>query len=337
MKKQSFPKKAERKAIVSMSLTPSFFTKYKREFIVLITVIIIFGIFLITGPQVFLKPHIYFAVFTTVPQAIILTVAVVFIIAAGELDLSFGSVMGVTAMIFTFSTIFFNNPFVGLILAVIGGMATGFINGVLVTKVKLPSLVSTLGMMFFLRGLIMVITQAKFFPMADLADSTFYNIFVSKLGRFPMQMVWAIIFTIVLWFLFNKFRFGAHVQFVGDNRKSAKEMGINIDRTLIGTFCLVGVAAAFSGILSILINLQFIGTIGDQYLLLVLAGVFLGGTPTWGGIGTIIGAFLGAVVLGFFHSGILAAGLTAYWTQFFYGLIIIIAVVGHRFNARKES
>jgi len=157
-----------------------------------------------------------------------------------------------------------------------------------------------------------------------------------KLGRFPMQMVWAIIFTIILWFLFNKFRFGAHTKFVGDNRKSAREMGININKTIFGAFCLVGVAAAISGTLSVLINLQFMGTIGDGYLLMVLAGVFLGGTPTWGGVGTIIGAFLGALVLGFFHSGIIAAGLTAYWTQLFYGLIIIIAVTGHRFNTRKE-
>lgn len=314
----------------------SFFDKYKRELVVFFTVIIIFGIFMLTGPNVFLKSDIYFAVFSTVPVAIILTVALVFIIASGELDLSFGSAMGVTAMIFSYANTFFHNPYLGFIFALIGGVFIGLINGVLVTKVKLPSLVSTLGMMFLLRGLILVITQARMFPATSLVNSFFYNIFLKKIGKFPMQMFWAILFTTICWLLFNKFRFGAHVKFVGDNRASAKEMGVNIDRTIITAFCLVGVAATFSGILSTLINLQFVSTLGDAYLLIVLAGVFLGGNPTWGGVGTIIGAFLGALVLGFFHSGIIAAGLTAYWTQLFYGLIIIFAVIGHRFNVNKK-
>jgi ribose/xylose/arabinose/galactoside ABC-type transport system permease subunit len=311
--------------------------KNKREIIVLLTVLAILIIFISAGPQVFLRPDIYFAIFTTVPIAIILTVSLVFVITSGELDLSFGSVMGLTAMIFAYATNLFNNPYIGFLLAIAGGLFIGMINGVLVTKVKLPSLVSTLGMMFLIRGFIMIVTQARFVPMTHLIGSTFHNIFTMRLGRFPMQMIWAIIFTAFLWFLFNKFRFGAHVKFTGDNKSSAKEMGINVNKTLVGTFCLVGIAAAFSGTFSVLINHQFISTIGDGYLLMVLAGLFLGGTPTWGGVGTIIGAFLGALILGFFHSGIIAAGLTAYWTQFFYGLIIILAVTGHRFNVRKGA
>ncbi len=335
MRKQSLASENKQEKI-DKPLTRSFFNRNKREFIVLFTVMTIFIIFIITGPKVFLKPDIYYAVFVTVPMALVLTVAMVFVITAGELDLSFGSAMGVTAMIFAYTNKFLNNPYLAFLFAIIGGILIGLLNGVLITKVKLPSLVSTLGMMFFLRGLIFVLTQAQFVPATSLIGSVFSNIFTMKLGRFPMQMVWAIIFTIVLWFIFNKFRFGAHTKYVGDNRKSAIEMGINVNKTIFGVFCLAGVAAAISGTFSVLINLQFMGTIGDGYLLLVLAGVFLGGTPTWGGVGTIIGAFLGALVLGFFNSGIIAAGLTAYWTQLFYGLIIILAVTGHRFNVRKE-
>ncbi|MFN3706357.1 MAG: hypothetical protein ACK4WM_10250 [Thermoflexales bacterium] len=71
---------------------------------------------------------------------------------------------------------------------------------------------------------------------------------------------------------------------------------------------------------------------GDGYLLRTLAAVFIGGTPTWGGVGTTIGAMFGATSVGFIETGLIGAGLTAFWTQFAYGLVIILSLIGHRFN-----
>lgn len=72
--------------------------------------------------------------------------------------------------------------------------------------------------------------------------------------------------------------------------------------------------------------------IGDGYLLPVLAAVFVGGTPTWGGVGTVPGAAIGAFIVGFIETGVIAAGLTGYYTRFFYGLIIILSLIGHKLN-----
>jgi len=114
-------------------------------------------------------------------------------------------------------------------------------------------------------------------------------------------------------------------------------MGINVERTKVAAFILVGLCAAVAGVWTNLINQTFYPTTGDGYLLQVLAAVFVGGTPTWGGVGTIAGAFIGACTIGFIETGVVACGLTGFFTQFFYGLIIILSLTGHRFNKGRTK
>ena len=301
--------------------------KFQRELKVIYVFVAVFVLFMIASPKVFLSFNIYNAVLTSVPIIIVLTLALVFVITSGEIDLSFGSVMGASGLAFAYVTLWTGFPIIGLVAAFITGIACGLINGYLITKLKLSSLVSTLGMMFFLRGLIMVLTQGRATPLVELRGTLFSTLFVGRIGRFPVQTLWAIGFGVVFWFLYNRFRFGAHVRFVGDNRESAREMGINVDRVVIMTFCLVGITAAFGAVLSALINMNFWPSTGEGYLLVVLAAVFLGGTPTWGGVGTIFGGFLGALIIGFLETGIIASGLTGFYTKLVYGLIIILAII----------
>jgi ribose/xylose/arabinose/galactoside ABC-type transport system permease subunit len=260
----------------------------------------------------------------------------VFVVTSGEMDLSFGSVMGFAGLAFAYVTTWTSKPLLGLIACFAVAAIWGFVNGILVTRLKLSSLVSTLGMMFFLRGVIMVLTQGNATPLTQLKDTAFYNIFAGRLGGFPVQMLWAIAILLLLSFLYNRSRFGVHVHFVGDNRESAREMGVKVNRTIILTFVLVALAAAFSAIVSALINENFWPSTGDGYLLVVLAAVFLGGTPTWGGVGTILGGFLGALVIGFLETGIIAAGLTGFWTNLVYGLIIILSIISHRYGSERR-
>jgi simple sugar transport system permease protein len=93
----------------------------------------------------------------------------------------------------------------------------------------------------------------------------------------------------------------------------------------------VGLAASLVGVISGLVNMTYYPTSGDGYLLPVLSAVFVGGIPTWGGVGTIVGAVIGATTVGFIETGVIAAGLTGFYTMFFYGLIIILSLISHRF------
>jgi simple sugar transport system permease protein len=145
-------------------------------------------------------------------------------------------------------------------------------------------------------------------------------------------MIWGMLFAVIATLLFNYHKFGSHICCIGDNPESAREMGIHVNRTKIYAFALVGLASAFAGVLSTLINTTFWPTTGDGYLLPVLAAVFVGGTPTWGGVGTVPGAVIGAFIVGFIETGVIAAGLTGYYTRFFYGLIIILSLISHKLN-----
>lgn len=314
----------------------NFINNHRRSINVLYVFIAIFAIFILANPRVFLNFDIYNSVFTAIPIIVVLTLPMVFVITSSEIDLSFGSILGMAGFAFSIITVKTQNPYIGFIACILVGVICGLINGILVTKLKLSSLVSTLGMSFFLRGLVMIITQGNAITMVELKSSIFSKLLTGRIIKFPVQMIWAIIITLLLWFLYNHFRFGAYIHFVGDNRNSAREMGINIDKTIIGAFCLVGVCAAIGSIFSVLINLNYWPTSGDGYLLVVLAAVFLGGTPTWGGVGTITGAFLGAIIIGFLDTGIIAAGLTGFYTKLIYGLIIIIAIISHRYGAERK-
>jgi simple sugar transport system permease protein len=227
------------------------------------------------------------------------------------------------------------SPWLGLAAAIGTGGIAGLANGLLVTRLKLSSLVSTLGMNFLLRGLINLATQGLGIQLTELRETPFYNIFVGEIAGFPVQMIWALLFWILGVLLFNYHRFGADICAVGDNQDSAREMGINVERTRTLAYVFVGLSSAFAGVLSTLINSTFWPSAGDGYLLSTLAAVFVGGTPTWGGVGTVTGAVIGTFTVGFIQTGIIAAGLTGFYTQFFYGLVIILSLLGHRFNSPR--
>lgn len=310
----------------------------RRPLAALAVLLALWAFFIISNPRVGLNPVAYLAVFTSLPSAIVLSIALVFIIAVGEIDLSFPSIIGLSAWAFAYCAQA-GLPWVGVVAAVIVGMLAGLLNGLLVTRVGLSALVSTLGMNFLLRGLIQIGTGGNGIPLAFLRDTPLYVLFVGKIPvlgiLFPIQMIWGLLFALIGWWIFNRHQFGAHVCCVGDNAESAREMGIDVDRTRIMAFVYVGVASALAAIFSALINNTFWPTTGDSYLLPSLAAVFVGGTPTWGGVATISGAVIGATIIGFIETELIAAGLTGLTTQFFYGLVLILSLITHRFNQRR--
>jgi simple sugar transport system permease protein len=135
--------------------------------------------------------------------------------------------------------------------------------------------------------------------------------------------------------LLNRTRFGAHVYLIGDNAESAALMGVNTARTRILVFVLVGVISAFAGVVASMHVNFFWPSLGDGYLLRTLASVFLGGTSVFGGVGTIFGSFLGAFIIGAIEAATVAVGLTGFYTQLIYGLIIVLSVTMHAFLRRR--
>jgi ribose/xylose/arabinose/galactoside ABC-type transport system permease subunit len=289
-------------------------------------------IFFAAAPGIFSRWPIYNSVLLTLPVSLFLVVPMVFIVTVGEIDLSFPATMGFSAWIFALLVQAGFDPFLGLAGAILTGMALGLLVGAIVVYAGLSSLVATLGMNFLLRGLIMIPTQGKSISLSDLGDTTAYNLFSSSVGGFPIQVAWALIFVIASIFLYNRHRFGARVRAVGDNPDSALQMGIDIRRVRVATFIFMGFGAALAGVFSTMINFTWWPSAGDAYLLPTLAAVFVGGTPTWGGVGTVAGGAIGALIVSFIQTGIVADGLSGFYVQFFNGLIIILSLLGHRWN-----
>ena len=184
-----------------------------------------------------------------------------------------------------------------------------------------------------MRGIILIFTEGKSISMASLEGQLgLHALFVRFPWQFRCRFFWAIAFALFSIYLFNRHRFGAHVHIVGDNPDSAPQMGINVNLVRVKTFVFVGIGAAIAGVFSTMINFTWWPTSGDGYLLPVLASVFVGGTPTWGGIGTVFGGAIGALTVSFIQTGIVGAGLSGFYVQFFNGLIIILSLLGHRWN-----
>ena len=289
-------------------------------------------IFFAFAPRIFSHWPIYNSVLLTLPVSLFLVVPLVFIVTVGEIDLSFPATMGFSAWIFALLVQAGVDPFLGMIAAVITGMLLGLVVGTIVVYAGLSSLVATLGMNFLLRGLIMIPTEGRSISLSSLGDTLAYNLFSSSVGGFPIQVVWALIFVIISIFLYNRHRFGVRVRAVGDNPDSAAQMGIDTKRIRVATFIFMGLGAALAGIFSTMINFTWWPSAGDAYLLPTLAAVFVGGTPTWGGVGTVAGGAIGAVIVSFIQTGIVAGGLSGFYVQFFNGLIIILSLLGHRWN-----
>jgi simple sugar transport system permease protein len=300
-------------------------------------------IFIASAPKTFLSAQIYSAFMASIPFFAIMAIPLTIVVIAGEMDLSFPSIMAMGMVAFSFvynQTAFIGNTtiqvFLAIIAALIAGAAIGWLNGIIIVKFGIPSLVVTIGTQFFWRGAVLVLTQGANFTLIFIKKTIFYHLLVGKLGGYiPMQMVWLVVITILGWVLLNRHKFGAHIYLIGDNVKSAELMGVNTGRTRIQAFMLVGLVAAFAGVLASFYVAYFWPSLGDGYLLSTLASVFLGGTSVFGGVGTILGTFLGAFIIGAIEAATVAVGLTGFWTQLIYGFIIVLSVIMHTYLRKR--
>ncbi len=292
--------------------------------------------FIISAPQTFLSPQIYRAFMGTIPFFAIMAMPLTIAVIAGEMDLSFPSIMAMGMVSFVTVIGATGNVFLSLIAALITGLIVGLINGVIVVWLGIPSLVATIGTQFFWRGAVLVLLNGKGASLVEARETVAYQILVGKVSDYlPAQMIWLVLIAIASWAILNRHTIGAHVYLIGDNEQSARLMGVNSNRTRLIVFGLVGLASAFAGVLASLNVSYFWPSLGEGYLLQTLASVFLGGTSVFGGVGTIFGTFLGAFIIGAIEAAIVAIGLTGYYTELIYGLIIVLSVAMHSFLRRR--
>jgi len=305
----------------------------------------IFILFLIGSPKTFTKFDIYYSFMSTIPFSGIMALAMTLVIISGEIDLSFPSIMGFAGWVFAkMSNVMVNSgmdPNLTIILSTILCFATGIIagalNGFIVVRIGIPSLIATIGTQFFWRGLVNVCGQGFGETLVPVKETFLFKLYVGRIGGIiPAQAIWFLVLTIAFWIILRRHRFGSHVLIVGDNVESARMMGIRAKRVKLILFMQMGFFASLAGILASLEVTYLWPTMGEGYLMRTLASVFIGGTSAFGGVGTIFGTFFGAIIIGSLEGGIVAIGLTGFWTQLIYGLIIVISLSIYSSFRKKE-
>jgi simple sugar transport system permease protein len=317
-----------------------FYRRNGRALNACLTFLLVWGFFAANNPTLFLIPGYYNAFLFSVPATIIITTALVFVVVAGEIDLAFPSVMGAAGGLFMTLVISGVPVLPAAGLTMLGGAVLGAGIGAIVVYGRISSLVATLGLNFFIVGIVNLLAQGRNIESRDSIGTFGYRFFTGKWDLFGLQVpnhfLIAVAWTVLCYVLFRYHRFGIRVQMVGDNPDSARQMGIDIDRVRVGVFVWSGLAAALCGVILVqTANMVWFPTSGKAYLLIALAALFVGGTPTWGGVGTIWGAFFGALTVTLIPSGAVGAGFAGFWTDFIFGLVIILTMVAHRFGGAR--
>ena len=326
--------------MINNFLNSYFFKTHRLEISIFVIAIILYFIYLFGAPLAFSRFPIYRAFMQSMPFFGIIAISATFVITLGEIDLSFPSIVGITSL--TFGMVLTGtegNFFLAFLASMSLGMFAGLINGLLVTKIGIPSIVATIGTLFFWRGLVNVVAQGSGIAIVDVAEYTWHHtLFVSKVfGSIPAQFIWFLVLTLMMQWIYRYHKFGNHIHFVGDNKASAQMMGINVDNVKIIAFVQLGFFSAFAGMLTMYEMLYFWPTQGSGLMLTTLAAVFVGGTSVFGGKGTIIGSFIGVLIIGSLESGIVALGLSGFYIQFIYGLMITLSVTIYALIQRKKT
>jgi simple sugar transport system permease protein len=301
--------------------------RYKIQISITVILLLLFLIFLIGNPDVFLRYDIYRAFMSTMPFFGIMALSATFVVTLGEIDLSFPSVLGFSSWVFGTTYVATNSFLLSLVVCLLIGTFAGLVNGLLVARVGIPSIVATIGTMFLWRGLVNMAAQGKGIALVSLKESWMHSIFAGRLfDELPTQFIALVVIALILGFIYSRHQFGSHVLFVGDNQDSAKMMGIRVEIIKIYCFMQLGFFAALSGVFLTCEVTYFWPTQGGGMLLTTPAAVFIGGTSVFGGKGTIYGSFVGILIIGSLEAGIVAIGLTGFYVQFLYGLLITVSV-----------
>ena len=295
---------------------------------------VLYGILIFAAPRVFTGFRIYMSFLQTVPPVLVCALGLTLVITAGEIDLSFPAIVALSGFVFAWVFKTFHSPWApwaGFFLALACGALVGYINGILVAKVGVPSIMATLATQFFWYGATVLLANGLQLNIKEVIPNLVHTIFVGRvtIGQVPvpMQAIWALGLAVFLWFILNRHKFGEEIMFIGDNANVARVMGIDVVATRIKLFTVMGVIAAFAGLLLTLEINVFYPTQGGGFLLPTMAAVFIGGTSIAGGLGSISGTFFGAYIIGSLEAGVVATTISGYWVQLIEGLVMGGSVV----------
>jgi ribose transport system permease protein len=295
-----------------------------RRYVIYIGFVVVFAFFaILLGGQGFLSPNNLLNILSQTATIAVIAVGMTFVISAAEIDLSVGSVAGLSSVTAAMAISAFG-VVPGILAGLLVGVVVGSINGALVSLLGIPSFLVTLGMLGVAAGTAQYITDSAPQP---ILDDAFNNLFGSgSIGPIPVLVVWAVVAVVIGAIVLGRTKYGRQVLATGGNRNAAEYTGVRTRRIKFTVLLVSAVVASIAGMLYAgrLQSGRFQWGEGDE--LSAIAAVILGGTSLFGGAGTVVGTAFGALLIGLINNGLVLAGLESSQQQIIRGAIIILAV-----------
>lgn len=283
--------------------------------------VVLFAYFSIAS-DAFLTTQNLVNVLRQVAPTVIVAVGMTFVITTGQIDLSVGSIVGLSAAalgIFAET----GNPVVALVGTLAIALAIGLASGAITAFGRVQSFIVTLAALTAVRGVALLITDGYSTPIT--------SDFLLPLGNGKLAGIYtptwlALVAVVIGWYVFNHTRFGRYVTAVGSNSESLRRAGVDIRRIQVAVLGLTGILAGLAGVIIAARLASGSSNSGTAFELEVITAVVLGGTSLMGGRGSIVGSAIGALTLGVINNGLVLAKVDVYWVPITQGLILIVAI-----------
>jgi ribose transport system permease protein len=294
-------------------------------------------IFFMIGAPIARETRIYLDLLREVSPNLIAVAGMTLLVIAGELDISIGTMLAFTGIVTISVFNLTGNMVLGIMAGLLTGPLIGAINGYLVTVQGMNSLVTTLGMMFALRGMIYVYTNKT--PIVDKNQfDALQWLYHGDIGPFPVPAIFALILIVIVYFVMTNTQFGRNIYAIGGNPTAARNAGIKVKRTKFILFMICSTTAALAGMLiTAQTSTGYFDAGASGFELIVISSLVLGGISLSGGQGRLVGAVIGALILGMTGKGLRLMNVYTTWQLVITGLVMMAAVYLHDLRRRISS
>ncbi len=299
--------------------------RYRIQFksLGVLVALVIMIVFLALASPHFLTTENVFSIIRSFSFVAIMAIGETLTIITAGIDLSVGSILGLSGCL-TAIALHAGWPVItAILIGLFSGILLGFLNGELITRLRLPPFIVTLGMLSMARGLAYVVTRG--WPVSGMPNN-FMQLGQGYFWIIPVPVIFMIVFAILASIFLNKVVIGRQLYAVGGNEEASRLSGVPVNKVKVIAYTLSGFAAALAGVLLIARLGVAQSVAGQGYELDAIAASVIGGTSLMGGEGTVSGVIIGAAIMGVLRNGLVLLGVSAFWQQFALGAIIVVAV-----------
>lgn len=309
-----------------------------KEIGVLVTAIAIFALVAIIEPRFLMYDNLK-SVMLYVPLIVVVAMGEMMVIITGNIDLSLGSILGFAGI--AVGMFFIQIPdfpvIPAFLLGTLVGLFLGFVNGMLISKLRIPSIIVTLGTLTAYRGLLFIVSGGRqidpnYIPedLIRLSQTSFITL--------PAIIIFAALIAVAAHVFMRYSHWGREIYAMGSNLEAAKLRGINTNRIILLIYTVAGGCAGFAGIMyASRFGYVNPGMTGVGFEFTVIAATVIGGTSVAGGTGSVLGVVIGCVLLGIVNTALAVLGISAFWQQAMYGFIILLALVVDKLVQNKVA